>query len=85
MAVAYVQQCKGEAEGGRGSSTTWAAMGVSRGVTWARHDMGEVRAGRGHDSGHVPLFDVRCSEFGQELGPTSYTKDLHLMLSFHSY
>ena len=45
--------------------------------------MGKVRAGRGHGSGHVPLFDVRCNEFGQELGPMSYTKDLHKIVDYN--
>ena len=59
------------------------AMSTSRGATWVRQGMGEVRAGRGRGSGHVPLFDVRCSEFGQELGPTSYTKDLHEIVDYN--
>jgi hypothetical protein len=63
----------------RGSSAAWAAMGA----TWVRQGMGEVRAGRGRDSVHVPLFDVRCSKFGQELGPTSYTKDLHEIVDYN--
>ena len=59
---------------GRGSSAAWAAMGASRGATWVRQGMGEVRAWRGRGSGHVPLFDVRCNEFGQDLVPRPIQK-----------
>jgi hypothetical protein len=43
----------------------------------------QAEQGMGDDSVHVPLFDAWCSEFGQELGPTSYTKDLREIVDYN--